>query len=388
MKNILKKNDLSMQISKQILFHNISKILIGFLLVLTITACITPNSKVSILAFDNLLNTDKSTINIETNNKNNEVEHFFTHCLIVKPDKAFDENNFMAKDYDRDCLTYLEFEKILQCLYDKNYCLVNANDCFYVNENGKAIKKNVVLSDNKKPLILSIDDVNYDHKKIHKGMADKIAVDDNGNLCSIIDGQIDYEREFVSAIENFVKLHPDFSHNEAKAMLCLTGYDGILGYRTQTKDKDEVKAAKKVVNTLKQHGYYFACHSYGHYHMKKISTEKFAEEMELWTNEVEPIIGKTNIYVYPYGENQILDSDGNVSQKHKMLLDYGFKLFCGVGDKHFYSYYPFVTKNENQVLFMDRRPLDGYSLRSHQKTYSEFFDCSLIYDKKNRKIAI
>ena len=58
--------------------------------------------------------------NIETNNKNYEVEHFFTHCLIVKPDKAFDENNFMAKDYERDCLTYLEFEKILQCLYDTN----------------------------------------------------------------------------------------------------------------------------------------------------------------------------------------------------------------------------------------------------------------------------
>ena len=320
--------------------------------------------------------------------ENYEVEHFFTHCLIVNPTLAFASDNFMANDYDRDCLTYTEFQKILQNLYDKNYCLVNANDCFKIETNDKTVKKSIYLKNGKKPFILSIDDVNYDHRKMHKGMADKIAVDDNGKLCSIIDGKIDYEREFVSVLENFIKLHPDFSYNGAKAMLCLTGYDGILGYRTQTNDKNEISSAKKIVEALKQNGYYFACHSYGHYHMKKASNELFESEVKLWKEEVEPLIGKTSIYVYPYGENQILDSSGEVCLKHKLLLDNGFKLFCGVGDKHFYSYYPFSVSHEKQVLFMDRRPLDGFSLRHHQKTYSEFFDCNLVYDKVHRKIQI
>lgn len=309
-----------------------------------------------------------------------EVEHFFTHCLIVNPTLAFSENNFMASAYDKDCLTTSEFTKIIQSFYDNNYMLVNANMCFKIDENGQAYKVPVNLPNGKKPLILSIDDVNYDHRKMHLGMADKLTVDKNGTLCSVTDGKLDYEREFVSVLDNFISAHPDFSYNNSKAMLCLTGYDGILGYRTQTGNKTEIEEAQKVVAKLKQEGYYFACHSYGHYHMKKVSNEIFDSEMENWQNEVETLIGKTNIYVYPYGENLILEN-GKISYKHQKLLDYGFKLFCGVGDKHFYSYYPFNAPRHNQVLFMDRRSMDGLSLRQHQNEYSKFFNCELVYDK-------
>ena len=315
-----------------------------------------------------------------------EVEHFFTHCLIVNPALAFRSDNFMANDYDKDCLTTSEFSKIIESFYNNNYMLVNANMCFSVDENGKAHKVAPALPKGKKPLILSIDDVNYDHRKMHLGMADKLTVDKNGTLCSIIDGKYDYEKEFVSVLNNFISLHPDFSFKNSKAMLCLTGYDGILGYRTQTGDEQEILQAKKVVKKLKEDGYYFACHSYGHYHMQKVSNKTFESEVELWKSEVEPLIGKTNIYVYPYGENLIVEND-KVAYKHQLLLDNGFKLFCGVGDLHFYSYYPFHTSSENQVLFMDRRSMDGYSLRKHQKQYSEFFDCYKVYDNE-RKVKI
>ena len=323
----------------------------------------------------------------ETNFLTPEVEHLFTHCLLVNPQKALNRSNEMSIHYDRDCLTTSEFEIILQSLYDKNYVIVNANDCFKIDNNGKAEKVKFTLPNGKKPFILSIDDVNYDHRKMNMGMADKIAVDKNGRLCSIIDGKYDYEREFVSVLENFIYSHKDFSHNGAKAMLCLTGYDGILGYRTQTGNRQEIDDAKKVVKALKDNGYYFACHSYGHYHMKKVSNKTFDSEIALWKSEVEPLIDKTNIYVYPYGENEILSND-KISYKHQLLLDEGFKLFCGVGDKHFYSYFPFNTAKENQVLFMDRRPLDGFSLRAHKDEYQIFFDCMEVYDSKNRFIPI
>ena len=320
----------------------------------------------------------------ETNTQN--VEHFFTHCLIVNSKKAFDKTNFMAKYYDKDCLTSIEFERILNQLYNKNYCLINANETFYINNNGMAIKKYVKLPNNKKPLILSIDDVNYDSKKMNLGMADKIALDDDGKLCSIIDGKCDYNLEFISILDNFIQNHKDFSYNNAKLMLCLTGYDGILGYRTNN-NINEFNKAKKVVEALKNNGYYFACHSYGHYHMKDIADKKFKQELDLWKNNIEPLIGKTNIYVYPYGEHQFKNNDESVNLKHKMLVDYGFKLFCGVGEKYFFTYYPFKIDKKYQVLFMDRRCLDGFSLRQNHEIYNVFFDCYDIYDKKNRKVS-
>lgn len=111
----------------------------------------------------------------------------------------------------------------------------------------------------------------------------------------------------------------------------------------------------------------FACHSYGHYHMKKISLQKFEQELKLWNDEVVPLIGKTDIYVYPYGEWEILNKNNQISEKHKLLADDGFKLFCGVGVKSFISMFPKNFDKSEQILFMDRCPLDGFTLKIEEK---------------------
>ena len=178
-------------------------------------------------------------------------------------------------------------------------------------------------------------------------MVDKIIVDDNGNLATstFVNGkeEISYTNEFIPLLETFIEQHPSFSIRGAKGTLNLTGYDGILGYRTQSKNlvnrQEEITKVKPVIKKLKENGWNFACHSYGHYHMNKISYEQFCEEIELWQNEVEPLIGKTKVYVYPYGEWEVY-SNGEKSKKHKELEAAGFELFCGVGMKTFYSYLP------------------------------------------------
>ncbi len=326
--------------------------------------------------------------NYDTNNSNyyytSTVEHLFTHCLIAYPEIAFTNDNPMKNNYNIDCITKNEFNKILNSLYEKNYVLVDINETFK-NVNGKVIKQEIKVPKGKKPLILSFDDVNYDHKKMGYGMVDKIIVDNNGNLATstIINGkeEISYTNEFVPIVESFVNHHPDFSLRGAKGTLNLTGYDGILGYRTQSKNKinreQEIEKAKVVVAKLKQNGWNFACHSFGHYHMNKISYEQFCEEVELWNEEVEPLIGKTKIYVYPYGEWQVYDK-GSLSKKHKLLQDNGFELFCGVGMKTFYSYLP--TKTQEKVLFMDRKVIDGTTLRKNDVNLLPFFNPKDVYD--------
>lgn len=314
----------------------------------------------------------------------NNVEHLFTHCLVAYPEIAFKNENTMKKSYDTDCITPSEFIKILQSLYDNNYVLVNLYDCFKV-ENGIAIKQKVKVPKGKKPLILSFDDVNYDHKKMGLGMVDKLILDEYGNIASLTKieekQEIRYDNEFLPILENFIKKHPGFSPYGAKGTINLTGYDGILGYRTShtnnTNQKEEIAKAQEVVNKIKALGWNFACHSYGHYHMKKISDTKFAEEIANWKKEVEPIIGSCTCYVYPYGEWEVF-VDGGICPKHQMLIDAGFSLFCGVGMKTYFSYLP--NKNGNKVLFMDRKVIDGTTLRADSKYLKPFFNPALVLD--------
>ena len=323
---------------------------------------------------------------------NGEVEHLFTHCLLAFPEMALNPKNPLSTDFDRDCLTPSEFKKILLSLYNNNYVLVDINSV-YENVNGVCKKKTLYLPAGKKPLIFSFDDCNYDSKKKNKGMVDKIILDRNNNIATYTSKQtiakrVSYDNEFIPILENFVKTYPDFSHNGAKGLICLTGYDGILGYRTQKSNatsRFEIKKAQEVVNRLKDLGWKFACHSYGHYHMKKISDMEFAKEVNSWQNEVEPIIGKTNIYVYPYGEWEVTTDDGNISYKHKLLLDSGFELFCGVGAKTFFSYVPIGTK-DTHTLFMDRKPIDGRTLRQFGDYYAHLFDAKQVYDHTNRTV--
>ena len=321
-----------------------------------------------------------------------EVKHVFTHCLLANPSLALSRNNPMSKDYARDCITKDEFKSILHFLHKNNYVLINPHD-LYVVKNSSISRKKLFLPKGKKPLIFSFDDVNYDHKKMGKGMVDKLILDKNGEIATQTQigkkAYISNDNEFVPILNSFVNSHPDFSFNGAKGVLCLTGYDGILGYRTQSKNKinreKEVAECKKVVKKLKSDGWTFACHSYGHYHMKKISVEKFKQELDLWNNEVVPLIGKTDIYVYPYGEWEILDEGQKISEKHKLLVSDGFKLFCGVGVKSFISMFPRNVDKNDQILFMDRCPLDGYTLKNRGKDLSDLFPFEAVFDWQNRK---
>lgn len=323
---------------------------------------------------------------------NGEVKHIFTHCLLANPALALSPTNSMSRDYARDCITKDEFKSILKHLYKNNYVLISPHKLYEV-KNGQVFKKNLYLPNGKKPLIFSFDDVNYDHKKMGKGMVDKLILDSNGEVATqtTTNGKtlISHDNEFVPILNSFVKNNPDFSHDGAKGVLCLTGYDGILGYRTQSKNnknrEQEIDECKKVVKKLKSDCWEFACHSYGHYHMKKIDYEKFEEELNLWNNEVVPLIGKTDIYVYPYGEWEILDNSQNISKKHKLLMDDGFKLFCGVGVKSFLAMFPRGFDKSEQILFMDRCPIDGYTIKNKGKDLSDLFPYEQILDVDLRK---
>ena len=310
--------------------------------------------------------------------------HVFFHYLIAYPDIA-KTTSYMA-NLDTDCVTAKEFKAALQDLYERDFVLVDittyvTND---VDDDGNPIIKRapVMVPPGKKPLVMSFDDLSYTTNKLHKGTIDKIILDADGNLAAqtiMEDGTVDirYDNEVIPILEAFVSEHPDFSPFGVKGMLALTGFDGILGYRTHRDSpnrESEIEAVKPIIQALKDAGWTFASHSYGHIHTDKQTIERVTEDANHWRDEVQPLVGETPVLVYPFGE-----SVKNTDPKFKILMDHGFNIFCGVGMKPFASW-------KSNYFFMDRQSIDGYTLRNYADTHLvPLIDAHDVFDAEARE---
>lgn len=304
------------------------------------------------------------------------VEHIFFHPLIVYPERTFIGDR-LAKGYDDYFVTVPEFKKILEALYQNQFILVDIYDVLEIKADGTVAEKPLELPPGKKPLILSIDDLNYYEYMIQRGNAFKLILDDRGEVAAYsIDPKgheiVSYEDEIVPYLDRFVEAHPDFSLNGAKGIINLTGYEGILGYRTQDPTQpnfeQEKAEALRVVERLKETGWRFASHSYGHPDVKKISLEKLKADTLKWKNEVAPLVGETPLYVYPYGSS-VPASD----PKFRFLKEQGFHVFFGVGPK------PYL-RVEKDWAFMDRRHIDGIALKTQKELLRPLFDADEVID--------
>lgn len=308
-----------------------------------------------------------------------QVEHIFFHPLVVYKEKAFD-NDSLGKGYRDWFITVDEFKKILNSLYENNFILVDINDVYEVKEekdNKRLSKKELILPRGKKPIIISIDDLNYYEYMINNGNAHKLILDSNGDIAtfSIAPGGkevISRDNEIVPIIDKFVDEHSDFSFRGAKGIIALTGYEGILGYRTNKYDSPEYENEKtealRVVKRLKETGWSFASHGYGHLDARKISYEKTVRDNKRWKDEVESLIGPTNVYIYPFG-SALPYKD----KRLKYLLSEGFNIFCGVGAE-------WLVETHPDCVIIDRRPIDGVSFTYHSESYKNFFNTDEVID--------
>jgi hypothetical protein len=313
------------------------------------------------------------------------VEHLFFHPLIVFPQLSFDGDS-MAKGYDDWFVTVAEFKQMLNLLYERNYILVDIHSLYgvkTVNGHPVAVSRTLSLPAGKKPFILSIDDVNYYDYMRENGNAWRLAADEDGTVTAWArtpDGQEKSSREWeiVPLLDDFVKRHPDFSWKGAKGILALTGYEGILGYRTNNPDSSnyekEKAAASDIIQRLKKDGWTFASHSWGHLDVNKSSLARLKRDSARWQKEVGSLIGPTDVFVYPYGI-----SVGLTDAKLAFLRKQGFLVFCSVGPAPYLSY-------RDGVLRMDRRHIDGISLRTQRNRLEPLFGNAPLLDSARPKI--
>ncbi len=332
------------------------------------------------------------------------VEHLFFHPVIAYPDYAFSDAvpADRQKGLDDWMVTVDEYKKILQSLYDKGYILVAMEDVWSeVSDGGeeRMVRNTLMLPQGKKPLILSFDDVNYYDYMLAEGFTSKLVLGEDGQIwaqCTDPHTKETFLTQDLDAtpiLDNFVLEHPDFSLNGAKAIYSLTGYQGILGYRTQN-DRDiptddprrpefeafrqgEIDAVKPVIERLKETGWTFGSHTWGHINLgsETRSLASVQTDTQRWLEEVGSLVGPTNILFYPHGARPDGDDWHKTGPMFQYLQSMGFRVFASVGVNDF-SY----IKKDISAVICDRLHPDGTTLRWSRDRYLQFYDAQDIID--------
>ncbi len=324
------------------------------------------------------------------------VEHLFFHPVVAYPELAFD-GDYKSDGIDDWMVTAGEYLKILESVYEKGYILVDINDCWseQTGEDGQVrmVKNTLYLPEGKKPLILSYDDVNYYEYMLENGFTYKLILGQDGKLWSWgLDPEgnevTSRDLDAVTILDKFVEEHPDFSPFGAKGCLSLTGYEGILGYRTQT-DKEnwtaereanrqkEIEAVKPIIAELKRTGWTFGSHTWGHISLNTRTYETVTADMQKWFDEVGSLVGETQVLFYPFGGRLDGDDVQQTGPAFQWMQQQGFRIFCSVGIDSWSK-----CKSDISAVICDRLHPDGTTLRSAKgrERYMKFYDAKDILD--------
>ena len=339
----------------------------------------------------------------------NQILNLTFQMLIADPQRAFNDDLF-SYSFTRNFLTTAEFSAILDELYSNGYILVSLDDFIVRNETPDGTTystKTLYLPKGKKPLILTQTNVNYhtyltdgDGDKMPDkggcGFASKLILDENGELTNeYIDanGQTHVgPYDMVPILEEFVQQHPDFSFRGAKAVVALTGYDGLFGYRTNTAAKatfgadghqEEIESAKAIAQALRDNGYTLACYTYENESYKNFTGIQVKADINGWTNEVVPILGNIDVFVFAQN-GDIADPNSPYSgEKYNILKEAGFGVFLGFtkeGQSWVYE--------STEYIRQGRLTLSPNTLKYYSVWFKDIIDTNGILDPSRGEIPM
>lgn len=326
------------------------------------------------------------------------------HCLIADPSRAFTDKEY-GKSYMQNYVTIDEFSKILQQLYDNGYVLVDYDSFIQetLGEDGKITysSKPIYLPADKKPIMLTETLVNYElftvdsdgdmePDKNGDGFACKLVVDANGNIVNeMVDanGNTVYGAyDLVPILENFIKEHPDFSYKGARAILAVTGEDGIFGYRTMHSVKEkkgedyynqQVEGAKTIANALREAGYTIACYTYANVSYGQLSATKIQVDLDNWKKEIKPILGDVPVLVYAKASDISADSNYE-GGKYNVLKGAGFRYFVSSANA------PYAEITVNYVR-QSRLMVTGQQMLTSPQIFANYFNVNNILNELRGK---
>jgi len=342
-----------------------------------------------------LLNSDEALINHETMALEAEIQseidslvlfnpkdikHIFFHSLILYPKNLFPNLSTPTGGYNEGFIYQSELQRLLPQLLERGYVLYNINDIFSKNANGVMKQNDIYLPPGKRPLVISIDDPSYHYNKTapnRYGFANRVVFDEFGELATEVPTpsgtvELTYDGDVHVLIDGFVKEHPEFSYRGHKGAIASTGYMGIFGYSLTDLENTEIRQTViAICDKFKENGWIFANHSYTHnrtgYWGPNTNPANIRYDVRRWKETIEPIVGKTNLFIAPFG----FLLRGEAMQ---VVLDNGYDIYCTVDFNQPISVY-------STHAVMGRIEIGGYSLVRYVNTLNrDFFDVSSVKD--------
>ena len=282
-----------------------------------------------------------------------EVAHVSFYTLIVDWERASASEDGTVQAMNGKTMTVDDFNQTLQQMYEEGYVLVSVRDLVkeIKDDQGNVTyeKGEILLPQGKKPFVLSQADVSYPLALSGAGYGSRLVADGEGNLSveyrQADDTVVAGDYDVVPCLETFIAGHRDFSYRGARGILGLTGYNGILGYRT---DEDlaksgeegndyaaygtfdpaaEAESSRAVIHALEEKGWEFAANGYGG--VSYASTyDRIQDDAQKWIDRVGSLIGGTDLLMYPGGTDIASWSDySDQNPKYTYLKSLGFHFF-------------------------------------------------------------
>ena len=327
-------------------------------------------------------------------NNPHDIPNLSFHVLIHDMAKAKSNEQF-GGSYNKNFVSTNEFTKILENLYRNGYVLVDFESFVGaktdINGNAQFEPVPIYLPADKKPVMITETMVNYfdymidlndDDVPDYSGFASKLVVDGNGDIkAEYVDGNGQTNvgnYDLVPILEDFIKSHPDFSYRGARAILAVTGHEGVFGYRINSavvanKGNDywekEVAGAKEITNALREKGYTIACYTYKNDPYAGWSVAQISADLQSWTTQITSVIGNVDTFVFAKQSN-ITDYNGAAFQT---MYQSGFRYFISNGDA------PMTQVNPTYVR-QNRLMVTGETMQHYSSRFTGLFDCAAILE--------
>lgn len=311
------------------------------------------------------------------------------HMLIADAQLAYNDKQY-GSSYQKNFITTDQFRDILDQLYANDCVLVDLMDVYdemYDEGTGKIVyvPRELLLPAGKQPILLVQTQVNYYEymlsgakDNLPDGFASKLCVDENGNFYNempLSDGNIvTGAYDMVPILEQFIEDNPMFSYHGARAILAVSGYEGLFGYRvTSSLSAEDLaaeeEAAARLCAALQDTGYRIGCYTYSNIDYGKQGASAIQEDLQKWNDKILPMLGEygCNILVYAR-EADISEKDSQYSgSKFNVMYNAGYRFFLSVNSEGY-------SQIGDQYVRHDRLCITGEYLSKYPERFEGLFD--------------
>ena len=307
--------------------------------------------------------------------------------LLIADSKTAFADEGMGSTYKYNNISVTEFNNILAQLYQNGYVLVNLDDIISttVNDDGTVTyaPKTLYLPEGKTPFMITQSQVNYysymvdgnddgEPDKKGDGFAYKLTVKNGKFVNERINSSgelVTGDYDLVPALETFIADHPDFSYMGARAILTLTGYDGLFGYRGE-------EDPTQLIQALRDAGYIIGCNTYRNKAYGAVDTDEVKKDLESWETTITPILGQTNIFAFAKQSDIAAAGEAYSDKKFEALTLGGYSYFLGFCDDG----QPWM-RIEGSYIRQGRLMVTGNTLEKKGSWFTGMFDAASVMER-------